>query len=96
MRRAAKHKSPSVCHNCKSSLGFFSIGVAQCYYCHHRFCSSCVGTPTKIIEFMWDKPQPVCKRCQAKLLRQAELLTNVQYEIGNRRVPGSFFLRCRI
>lgn len=85
MRRAAKHKSPSVCHNCKSSLGFFSIGVAQCYYCHQRFCSNCVGAPTKIIEFMWDKPQPVCKRCQAKLLRQAELLTNVQHEIGKQK-----------
>jgi len=72
MRRAARHKSSaSKCHACKSALGFFAIGVAQCNYCYHKFCSSCVGVPTKIIEFMWDKPQPVCKGCQLKLVRQS-------------------------
>lgn len=82
IRRAAKNKSPSTCHGCKSSLGFFLIGVSQCYYCYHRFCSNCFGSPTKIIEFMWDKPQPVCRRCNAELVRQAELLACIKQEIG--------------
>src|SRR4051812_40024774 len=78
LRKSSKYKSTK-CGNypteCQESLGIFS--QKQCSYCYLKFCSNCISnTPAKvlydshlfiyslqIIEFMWEKPQVVCKKC---------------------------------
>eukprot|EP01114_Cavostelium_apophysatum_P021693 TRINITY_DN7639_c0_g1_i1.p1 TRINITY_DN7639_c0_g1~~TRINITY_DN7639_c0_g1_i1.p1 ORF type:complete len:1285 (+),score=251.78 TRINITY_DN7639_c0_g1_i1:18-3872(+) len=63
--------------DCDASLGLFSH--KQCTYCYKKYCSNCMSSvPTKIIEFMWEKPQTVCKMCFAQLFKQDELLKKIK------------------
>jgi hypothetical protein len=74
---------------CETSLGFFNW--KQCCYCYKRYCNNCFSpNPSKILEFMWDKPQPVCKNCYRQLQTQLELLTKINRLGEKRSFHGTF------
>ena len=76
LRKSSKYKTTR-CQECQESLPL--LRQKQCCYCYKRYCHICIAQhPTKITEFMWEKPQIVCKRCQANLTEQENLLRKIK------------------
>jgi len=76
LRKSSIYKS-NKCRGCNESLGI--LRNRQCYYCYFKFCGNCMASsPAMIIEFMWEKPQLVCKNCSQILSKQDDLLKKIR------------------
>ncbi|KAJ5067526.1 phosphoinositide phosphatase sac9-related [Anaeramoeba ignava] len=51
----------------------------QCRYCLNKFCYKCMSVQAiKIIEYMWEKPVPVCKSCAYSLTKQKTIIDKIR------------------
>eukprot|EP00727_Mastigamoeba_balamuthi_P007855 m51a1_g3690 putative probable phosphoinositide phosphatase sac9-like (1382) ;mRNA; r:344780-350053 len=66
--------APHRCAACGEPFGVVFQRPDACRYCRARLCAACMAPqPAPIPEFMWERPQPVCRRCAAELQAQALL-----------------------